>query len=111
MIGGRSSKLLRVVAEHADLWNIPGGDIGDAINRSALLDRYCAEIGRDPASITRSMLLSVSYDQPNITRDAIDQAVNAGFKHVILGLSNPYPEGVAQWVADEFIATVGCNTS
>jgi alkanesulfonate monooxygenase SsuD/methylene tetrahydromethanopterin reductase-like flavin-dependent oxidoreductase (luciferase family) len=107
MIGGRSSKLLRVVAEHADLWNIPGGDIGDAINRSALLDRYCAEIGRDPASITRSMLLSVSYDQPNITRDAIDQAVNAGFKHVILGLSNPYPEGVAQWVADEFIARVG----
>ena len=30
MIGGRSTATLRVVAEHADLWNIPGGDIDDA---------------------------------------------------------------------------------
>ena len=46
---------LRVVAEHADLWNIPGGDIEDAVGRSALYDRYCAELGRDPASIIRSL--------------------------------------------------------
>src|SRR5580700_10303097 len=51
IIGGRSSSLLRVVAEHADLWNIPGGDIDDVISRSALLDRYCEEIDRDPGSI------------------------------------------------------------
>ena len=31
MIGGRATPTLRVVAEHADLWNIPGGgDIDDA---------------------------------------------------------------------------------
>ena len=28
LIGGRSAAVLRVVAEQADLWNIPGGDIG-----------------------------------------------------------------------------------
>ena len=55
MIGGRSTATLRVVAEHADLWNIPGGDIDDAVRRGALLDRFCAEIGRDPALITRSI--------------------------------------------------------
>jgi alkanesulfonate monooxygenase SsuD/methylene tetrahydromethanopterin reductase-like flavin-dependent oxidoreductase (luciferase family) len=105
IIGGRSAPLLRVVAEHADLWNIPGGDIDDAIACSALLDRYCAEIGRDPASITRSMHVPVSYDQPDITRDAIGNAVDAGFEHLILGLSGPYPVGVTQWVVDELIAT------
>ena len=57
MIGGRTHRLLRVVAEHADLWNIPGGDIEDATRRSARLDAYCAEIGRDPAAITRSIFL------------------------------------------------------
>ena len=108
MIGGRSGKLLRVVAEHADLWNIPGGDVGDAIARSALLDRCCDEIGRDPASITRSTILPVSYDEPGVTRDEIGHAIDAGSRHVILGLSAPYPEGVAHWVVDELIGKA-CN--
>jgi len=103
LIGGRSSAMLRVVAEHADVWNIPGGDIGDVIRRSALLDRYCAEIGRDPATITRSIHLPVSYDQPDRTRDAIGKAVGAGFQHIVLGLSAPYPADVARWVADELV--------
>ena len=104
IIGGRSAAVLRVVAEHADLWNIPGGDIDDAISRSALLDRYCDEIGRDPAAIIRSIHLSVSYDQPGPTRDAIGAAIDAGFRHIVLGLAAPFPIGVARWVADELIA-------
>jgi alkanesulfonate monooxygenase SsuD/methylene tetrahydromethanopterin reductase-like flavin-dependent oxidoreductase (luciferase family) len=105
MIGGRASATLRVVAEHADLWNIPGGgDIEDLAGRSALLDRYCAEIGRDPASITRSVVLPVSYERPGATRDAIGEAVEAGFRHVVLGLAAPYPPDVARWAADELIS-------
>jgi alkanesulfonate monooxygenase SsuD/methylene tetrahydromethanopterin reductase-like flavin-dependent oxidoreductase (luciferase family) len=95
--------VLRVAAEHADLWNIPGGDIDDVVRRSALLDRYCAEIGRDPASITRSIHLPVSYDQPRMTREAITEAVAAGFQHIVLGLPAPYPTNVARWVADELV--------
>ncbi|WP_420309692.1 LLM class flavin-dependent oxidoreductase [Streptomyces sp. YS-B37] len=107
LIGGRSAATLRVVAEHSDLWNIPGGDITDAIARSALLDRYCAEIGRDPAAITRSIHLSVSYDRPEETRAAIREALDAGFHHIVLGLSSPYPDEVAHWVADELIHQAG----
>jgi alkanesulfonate monooxygenase SsuD/methylene tetrahydromethanopterin reductase-like flavin-dependent oxidoreductase (luciferase family) len=104
LIGGRSAATLRVVAEHADLWNIPGGDIEDVISRSALLDRYCAEIGRDPASVTRSIHLSVSYGRPEATRGAIGEAIDAGFHHIVLGLPAPYPAEVAHWVADELIS-------
>jgi alkanesulfonate monooxygenase SsuD/methylene tetrahydromethanopterin reductase-like flavin-dependent oxidoreductase (luciferase family) len=107
LVGGRSAPLLRVVAEHADLWNIPGDDIDDAAGRSTLLDRYCAEIGRDPASVTRSIYLQVSYDRPHVTRDAIGRAIDAGFGHLVLGLPGPYPPGVAQWVVDELINTPG----
>jgi alkanesulfonate monooxygenase SsuD/methylene tetrahydromethanopterin reductase-like flavin-dependent oxidoreductase (luciferase family) len=107
LIGGRSGALLRVVAEHADVWNIPGGDIEDVVSRSALLDRYCAEIGRDPAAITRSMHLSASCDQPQSTRQAIAEGLDAGFTHFVLGLPAPYPAGVARWVADELIAPSG----
>ncbi|WP_255621263.1 LLM class flavin-dependent oxidoreductase [Pseudonocardia sp. DSM 110487] len=105
VIGGRSAATLRVVAEHADVWNIPGGDIDDAVRRGALLDRYCVEIGRDPASITRSIHLPVSYEEPGSTRGAIAEAIDAGFRHIVLGLPAPYPAEVARWVADELVTT------
>ncbi|MDQ2894365.1 MAG: LLM class flavin-dependent oxidoreductase [Actinomycetota bacterium] len=103
LIGGRTTATLRVAAEHADLWNIPGANLADAIQRSALLDRLCAEIGRDPASITRSIHLQVSYDQAVTTRESIAKAIDAGFEHIIMGLPAPYPENVARWVTREVI--------
>lgn len=103
LIGGRSAATLRIAAEHADLWNIPGGDIEDVVRRSALLDRYCREIGRDPARITRSIHLPVSYDRPGSTRDAITEAIDAGFTHLVLGLPSPYPAHVARWVTEELV--------
>ncbi|HEX4832197.1 MAG TPA: LLM class flavin-dependent oxidoreductase [Trebonia sp.] len=104
VIGGRAARTLRVVAEHADVWNMPGGEAEDAAARSALLDRYCAETGRDPASVTRSCVVPVSYDQPGETRDSVERFLAAGFGHVVLSLRAPYPEGVADWVAREIIA-------
>jgi hypothetical protein len=69
-----------------------------------VLDRLCGEIGRDPASITRSIILHVPYDQPGRARDAIAKAYDGGFRHFILALGSPYPEKAARWVADEVIA-------
>ncbi|GAA5151452.1 LLM class flavin-dependent oxidoreductase [Amycolatopsis dongchuanensis] len=103
VLGGRSAATLRVVAQHADVWNYPGDDLEDALGRSALLDRFCAEIGRDPASIARSLVLPVFYDRPQVTRDAIAAAEDAGFRHLVLALPAPYPDGVARWVADEIL--------
>ena len=103
LIAGRTARVLRVVAEHADVWNIAGVDVDDAKTRSGLLDRYCAEIGRQPASITRSFHVPVSYDDPATTRDTVAAAIDAGFTHVVLSLSTPYPDAVARWVADEIV--------
>lgn len=104
VVGGRATGTLRVVAEHADVWNYPGDDLVDAVARSAVLDGLCAEIGRDPAEITRSLVLGVSYGDPAGTRDAARAAIDAGFSHLVLSLPAPYPVGVARWVAEEIIA-------
>jgi alkanesulfonate monooxygenase SsuD/methylene tetrahydromethanopterin reductase-like flavin-dependent oxidoreductase (luciferase family) len=105
LIGGRSSRLLRVAAEHADLWNVPGTDIDDAARRSELLDRYCAEIGRDPATVTRSIHVQIAYDRPRDGRDTVRRAVDAGFRHVVLGLPAPYPEDVVHRMVEEIIVS------
>ncbi len=103
LIAGRTARVLRVVAEHADAWNIAGVEIDDAVARSALLDRYCTEIDRDPASITRSFSVRVSYEDPSATRGALAAAADAGFTDIVLSLGAPYPDGVARWVAEEIV--------
>ena len=103
LIAGRTSSVLHVVAEHADVWNIAGVEIDDAAARSALLERYCADIGRDSASITRSTNVPVAYDDPAATRHAVGAALDAGFRHIVLSLRAPYPDGIARWVTDEII--------
>jgi len=103
-IGGRATATLRVVAEHADVWNFPGDDTSEALRRGAVLDRLCAQIGRDPASITRSLVLPVSYDDPASTRAAIARATDQGFRHLVLSLPAPYPRNAAHWMAAELIS-------
>ncbi len=104
LIAGRTARVLRVVAEHADVWNIAGYSIEEAKARSDLLDRYCAEIGRDPASIARSTSVRIDYEDPEGTRNTVDQALAAGFTHVVLSLGAPYPDQVAHWVAEQIVA-------
>ena len=55
------------------------------------------------------MHLGISYERPGLTREAIGEAIDAGFQHFVLGLPAPYPEGVAQWLADEVITRSGTS--
>jgi len=52
--GGGEKRTLRLVARHADMshWF---GPLEDIKRKGEILDRYCEEEGRDPATITRTM--------------------------------------------------------
>ena len=107
LIGGWGTRLLRLVAEHADVWNVPGpphNTVGYVAERARVLDAHCAELGRDPGTITRSVQVLVSYDDPATTRETVGRLVDAGMNHIVLSLPRPYPQGVARWLADEIIA-------
>jgi F420-dependent oxidoreductase-like protein len=52
LIGGAGEKrLLRVVAEHADIWNCPNNVAHLLPQKLEVLKRHCAAIGRDPQTI------------------------------------------------------------
>lgn len=107
LIGGWGTRLLRLVAEHADAWNIPGPPhhgVEFVAERSRVLDAHCADLGRDPREIERSVQVLVSYDDPAATRETVAALVAAGMNHIVLSLPRPYPQGVARWLADEIIA-------
>src|SRR5512136_2629698 len=56
LIGGEGEQvLLKLVAQHADIWN----GVGPAQHyrhKCAVLDQWCAEMGRNPAEIERSVM-------------------------------------------------------
>ena len=51
--GGGERKTLRIVAEHATIWH-GFGDPEAIAHKHAVLDEWCAKIGRDPGEIVRS---------------------------------------------------------
>lgn len=55
-VGGRGDRLLEVVARHADGWNTVWVWTREAYReRLAALARACERVGRDPATVTRSV--------------------------------------------------------
>jgi len=100
------------VAEHADIWNVPGpphNRLDVVVERSRVLDRHCAAIGRDPASLVRSTQVIVRHDDPaatRATRATLEALVAAGFTHLVLAPLPPYPPRIAHWLTTELILPV-----
>ncbi len=96
VIGGSGEqKTLRVVAQYADIWNFSGGSVDDFIHKSQVLDGHCAAIGRDPASIERSIQLRIDPSDPASTRETLRGYIEAGATHILCSLVPPYPDGPA----------------
>jgi probable F420-dependent oxidoreductase len=83
LIGGGGEKVtLRIVAEHADVWN-GSGDPDAAARKSAILDEWCGKVGRDPGEIERSIMINEDL----IAR--ADEYVSRGITHLIVGADGP----------------------
>jgi len=64
MIGGGGEKrTLRLVAEHADWWCADVWSLESFRHKRAVLERHCADVGRDPATVTRVQVVWVSVAQ------------------------------------------------
>jgi len=83
-IGGVGRRrTLRMAAEHAAVWNSPGGTPESVAELSAVLDRHCADVGRDPSEIRRSVQIRVP-DQPDDLREQVRGFVAVGVTEFIL---------------------------
>ncbi len=84
LIGGSGEKVtLRITAQYADLWN-GFGPLDNFQRKNAILDEWCAKVGRDPAAIERT----VRVDPPHF--DQLDDFVAAGATHFICGGNAPF---------------------
>jgi len=99
-IGGRGErKTLRVVAEHADVWNAPGGDAAELSRLSGILDRHCADVERNPAEIRRSIQFRYEGDDESALRE-VEGYVAESVDDVIVMLSGGRAERDAEAAAE-----------
>jgi probable F420-dependent oxidoreductase len=93
--GGGERKTLRYTAEHADIWHGFGG--ADVIkHKNGVLDKWCAEIGRDPEEIERSC--GANPRKP----ESGDGFLEAGASFITLGFDgrdNYDLSPLAEWLA------------
>lgn len=63
VIGGAGERrTLRIAAEHADIWNTFYGDVDEYRHKLDVLGRHCADVGRDPADIRKSLAFRAVLD-------------------------------------------------
>ena len=78
--GGGERKTLKIVAEHASIWH--GFGKADTIaHKHAVLDQWCARLGRDPAEIERSA--GVSPKPGRLPEDVADYVAAAEALHAV----------------------------
>jgi alkanesulfonate monooxygenase SsuD/methylene tetrahydromethanopterin reductase-like flavin-dependent oxidoreductase (luciferase family) len=83
-VGERRS--LRLAAEHADVWTPsvrPGADPAELGRLGRVLDRHCADLGRDPKTLRRAVQLLLPADPDEALRTA-QAHVDEGFTDLII---------------------------
>ena len=81
--GGGEQVMLRLVAEHAHMWNSIASS-SEFARKSALVDDYCERIGRDPREIERTANVG------GLTPKVIDEWLKAGLQHFVLRMAHPF---------------------
>ncbi|CAN5461618.1 hypothetical protein BH09CHL1_BH09CHL1_17840 [soil metagenome] len=83
LIGGGGEKVtLRIVAQHATMWN-GQGEPEEVGRKSRILDEWCEKVGRDPKEIERTAQIF----GPQL--DRADEYLAVGVTHLITGAMGP----------------------
>jgi len=95
-IAAHTKASLRVAAEHADTWNSFGAEFGappevvvrNTRKRNELLDKYCEEMGRDPGTLRRSLLVfgaegNTAFASENQFKEIVQRYTSIGINELI----------------------------
>ena len=96
MIGGSGPRLLRLTAQYADLWNTGYLAYADSLHEPlAALHNACTQIGRDPASLATTVLISLAYPDLAPPEAWMDQYISGSIEEIAAALAGYRQLGVS----------------
>lgn len=101
VIGGKGEKrTLRTVARWADHWNVAPLEPDEWRHKISVLERHCADVGRDPSEIMRSMMVRVDMSDPDALTERLGVLAETGLDAAIINLSSPHDPAHVDVVAE-----------
>lgn len=98
-VGGGGEKVtLRIAAQYADGWNLPFISPEEWARKSAILDAHCADVGRDPKAITRTVNVGMARNDEDL-RQQFDQIAEFVRPGVLMGDGQELIDRVGEYIA------------
>src|SRR6266513_4449415 len=99
-IGASGDTTLRLVARHADVWNISGGELQAVKDLIAKFEDVCGDVGRDASEIRRSIqFLWDGKDKGEVTAESA-RYFELGITEQIVYMRGEHPERSAAKIAE-----------
>jgi len=103
MIGGGGEKLtLKVVAKHADWWNLPNVSVETFKHKLKVLENHCEKIGRNPDEIKKTLgnIVAIAETRGEARRIATESpfAQMGNLENFIIGDPEAVAEKISKYV-------------
>lgn len=115
LIGGGGEKVtLKITARYADEWNV-WGNVEELKHKMAILDRHCADIGRDPSEIKRTAVAMVFVTDDQAFASKMNASTErppriAGSIAQLQDVMGAYKEaGVDEFILPDFTLPLGAD--
>ena len=111
VLAAHRPRMLRIIARYADTWN-SFGTVEEMRERNAQLDEACANLGRDPTTIVRSlygwaaMMPSDPWDSSEAFRDMVGRYAEVGVNEFLIDQPRPEQAAVLERVAAEVLPSL-----
>jgi alkanesulfonate monooxygenase SsuD/methylene tetrahydromethanopterin reductase-like flavin-dependent oxidoreductase (luciferase family) len=99
-IGASGPSTLRLVARHADVWNIAGGGPARVKELTPMLEEACASVGRDPVDIRRSIQFGWDGKSRNELVELSAGYLEQGVTEQVVYLRGDEPVALAEKIAE-----------
>ena len=97
--GGGEKRTLRSVARKADHWNFPGGGVEVLKAKKAVLEKHCADLGRNVDDITISTHVRYNGNEYGPLRDEIAALGENGLDLAVVYLQPPHTAAMVEELA------------